>query len=99
MNIYEKFMEETVRAIGDIIRYRYTSVITVKKIRDFYNIKAKNSSKINFYWRCLHALEQNGILKRYGSNKPKKYQVLNYFKFFELLHDAYISRAMITRNL
>ncbi|MFX0027690.1 MAG: hypothetical protein ACFE8B_00650 [Candidatus Hermodarchaeota archaeon] len=92
-------MDETIRAIGDIIRFRYTSIISVKKIRDFHNIKAKNNSTINFYWRCLQALEQSGILKRYGSNKPKRYQVLNYFKFFELLHDAYISRAMITKNL
>jgi len=90
MNIHEKFMDETIHAIWNITRYKYTSPITVKKIRDFYDIKSKDSSKIHFYWRCLRTLEQNGILKRYGSNKPYKYQVSNHFKFFELFYDANI---------
>ena len=88
MNIYEKFMDETTFAIENIIRYKYTSLITVKKIRNLYNIKSRDSSKINFYWRSLQALEQTGILKRYGSKKPIKYQVLNFFKFFELFYDT-----------
>jgi len=91
MNVHEKFMDETICAIWDIIRYKYTSLITVKKIRNLYNIKPIDSSKINFYWRSLQALEQTGILKIYGSKKPKKYQVLNFFKFFELFYDAYIN--------
>ena len=84
MNIHEKFMNETIRAIMNIVRYRYTSLITVKKIRNLYNIKSRDSSKINFYWRSLEALEQTGILKMYGSKYPKKYQVLNFYKFFAL---------------
>jgi len=95
MNINEKFMDETVCAIWNIIRYKYTSLITVKKIRNLYNIKSRNSSKINFYWRSLQSLEQTGILKRYGSKKPKKYQVLNFFKFFELFYDAYINNQKV----
>ena len=81
-------MDETIRAIEKIIRYKYTTLITVKKLRDLYNVESIESSKINFYWRSLQALEQTGILKRYGSKKPKKYQVLNYFKFFELFYDT-----------
>lgn len=95
MNINEKFMDETVCAIWNIIRYKYASLITVKKIRNLYNIKSRNSSKINFYWRSLQSLEQTGILKRYGSKKPKKYQVLNFFKFFELFYDAYINSQKV----
>ena len=91
MNINEKFMDETVCAIWNIIRFKYTSLITVKKIRKLYNIKSRDSSKINFYWRSLQSLERTGILKRYGSKKPNKYQVLNFFKFFELFYDAYIN--------
>ena len=98
MNIHEKFMNETIRAIMNIVRFRYTSLITVKKIRNLYNIKSKDGSKISFYWRCLQSLEQTGILKRYGSEKPKKYQVLNFFKFFELFHDVCINQAMITKK-
>ncbi|MFW9876804.1 MAG: hypothetical protein ACFFG0_27235 [Candidatus Thorarchaeota archaeon] len=91
-------MNETICAIMNIIRYEYTSLITVKKIRNLYNIKSIDNSKINFYWRSLQSLEQVGILKRYGSNKPKKYQVLNFFKLFELFHDAYINQAMHTKK-
>jgi hypothetical protein len=98
MSIYEKFMNETIYAIMNIIRYEYTSLITVKKIRNLYKIKSIDSSKINFYWRCLQSLEQTGILKRYGSKKPRKYKVLNFFKFFELFYDAYINQAMHTKN-
>ena len=90
MNIPEKFMDETIRAIENIIRNKYMSLITVKKVRNLYNIKSIDSSKINFYWRSLQALEQTGILKRFGSKKPIKYQVLNFFKFFELYYDVYV---------
>ena len=90
MNIPEKFMDETIRAIENIIRNKYMSLITVKKLRNLYNIKSIDSSKINFYWRSLQSLEQTGILKRYGSKKPIKYQVLNFFKFFELYYDVFI---------
>ena len=95
MNIHDRFMDETIFAIENIIRYKYTSLITVKKIRNLYNIKSRDSSKINFYWRSLQALEQSGILKRYGSKKPIKYQVLNFFKFFELFYNAYINSQKI----
>jgi len=98
MNIYKKYMNETTRAIENIIRYEYTSLITVKKIRNIYNIKSIDNSKINFYWRCLEYLEKSGILKRYGTKKPKKYQVLNFFKFFELLYDVYLNQAKIAKN-
>lgn len=91
MNVHEKFMDETIRAIENIIRYKYTSLITVKKIRDLYHIEALDSSKVHFYWRSLQALEETGVLMRYGSQKPKKYQVRNFFKFFELFYDTYVN--------
>ena len=90
MNIPKIFLDETIRAIENIIRYKYTSLITVKKVRNLYNVKPIDSSKINFYSRSLQSLEQTGILKRYESKKPIKYQVLNYFKFFELFYDTFI---------
>ncbi|MFX0081701.1 MAG: hypothetical protein ACFE94_08105 [Candidatus Hodarchaeota archaeon] len=99
MNIYEKFMNETICAIMNIIRYEYRSIITVKKIRNFYNITSIDNSKINFYWRCLQSLEETGILRRYGPKKPRKYRVLNFFKLFELFHDTYVNQGMLTKNL
>ena len=94
MKITEIYMDETIRAIGYITRDNYNSLINVKKIRDFYEIDPLDYSKISFYWRSLQHLEEDGILKRHGSKTPKKYRVLNYFKFFELLHDAYVSRGL-----
>lgn len=88
MNVHEKIMDETICAIWNIIRFKYTSLITVKKIRNLNNVKSRDSSKINFYWRSLQALEQIGILKMYGSKNPKKYQVLNFYKFFERFYDV-----------
>ena len=80
MDIPNKYLEQTICAIESIIRYKYTSLITVKKIRKFYDVKSKDSSKINFYWRSLQALEETGILKIYEPKKPQRYQVLNFFK-------------------
>ena len=91
-------MNETICAIMNIIRFKYTSVISVKKIRNLYNITPIDNSKINFYWRCLQSLEKTGILKRSGSKKPKNYQVLNFFKLFELSHNTYIKQAMHTKK-
>ncbi|MHA2391747.1 MAG: hypothetical protein ACXAEX_07240 [Promethearchaeota archaeon] len=90
-------MDETIRAIGYITRDNYNSVITVKKIREFYRINPLDNSKINFYWRSLNTLELDGILKRKGNRSPKQFLVLNYFKFFELFHDSYMSQV-VTAN-
>ncbi|MFX1499984.1 MAG: hypothetical protein ACFFDH_03365 [Promethearchaeota archaeon] len=50
--------------------------VDVKKIRKFYKIKSSNRSKINFYFRFLKLLEQNGLIRIIiGKNKPKKYEL------------------------
>ena len=89
MNILKKYIDETIRAIGYITHFEYHSLISVKKIRKLYKIGPSDYSKINFYWRSLDYLEEHKILKRFESNLPKKYQVLNFFKFYELLYDVY----------
>ena len=89
MKIPEKFLTETIRAIEVITKDNYDSLITVKKIRDLYGIDSLEYSKINFYWRALDYLEEHKVLKRFNSKVPKKYQILNFFIFFELLYDVY----------
>jgi len=98
MNLIKKYMNETIRAIGCITKFDYHSLISVKEIRKLYKIKPSDYSKINFYWRSLQVLEKNRILKRYGSNSPKKYLVLNFFKFFNLLYDAYMDQGSRLKN-
>jgi hypothetical protein len=87
--IPEKFLDETIRAIGVITKNNYDSLISVKRIRDLYNIDSLDYSRINFYWRSLEYLEEHKVLKIFDSKSPKKYQVLNYFQLFELLYDVY----------
>jgi len=95
VNFFEKHLDETIRAIGQITRNRYSSLISVKKIREIYEINSTNNSKIGFYWRCLQDLERQGVLKRVGNQLPKKYQVQNYYDFFERLYHSYVnSRVM-----
>jgi hypothetical protein len=89
-------MEETIHAIACLTRANYNTLITVKKIRELYDIDSLNYSKVNFYWRNLQFLEQIGILKRINTKSPKMYKVLNYFKFFELLHNSYSNQANLT---
>ena len=95
MNFLEKHQDETIRAIGKITRDNYFSIISVKKIRDVYEIDSENNSKISFYWRCLENLEQQGVIKRIGTQLPKKYRVQNYFDFFEKLYHSYVDRRVM----
>jgi hypothetical protein len=98
MKIHEKFLDETIRAIDAITKDNYDSLISVKKIRDLYKISSLDYSKINFYWRSLDYLEEHKVLKRFNTKVPKKYQVLNFFKFFELLYDVYNNQAEIASS-
>ena len=92
-------MEETIHAITCLTRANYNALISVKRIRDLYEIDSLNYSKINFYWRNLQYLEEIGILKSITTKSPKIYKVLNYFKFFELLHNSYLNHENLTESL
>ncbi|MFW9829200.1 MAG: hypothetical protein ACFFEY_16620 [Candidatus Thorarchaeota archaeon] len=96
MNILQKYIDETVRAIGYITHFEYHSLISVKKIRKLYKIGPSDYSKINFYWRSLQYLEENKVIKRFGSKTPRRYQIINFLKFFNLLHDIYIDNLKLT---
>ncbi len=98
MKIPEKFLDETIRAIGVITKYKYDSLISVKRIRDLYKIDSLDYSRINFYWRALEYLEEHKVLKRFQSKLPKKYQVYNFFKLFELLYDVYNNQAETAKS-
>ncbi|MHA2008290.1 MAG: hypothetical protein ACXABO_11690 [Promethearchaeota archaeon] len=98
MNFLEKHLDETIRAIGRITRDNYNSLISVKKIREVYEIDSTNNSKVGFYWRCLQDLEQQRILKRIGTQIPKKYRVQNYYDFFERLYHSYVNRRVMATS-
>ncbi len=98
MNFFEKHLEETIHAIGQITKDNHNSLISVKKIRDVYEIKSKNCSKTGFYWRCLQNLERQGVLKRVGTQIPKKYRVQNYYDFYERLYHSYVNRRIMAAS-
>jgi hypothetical protein len=98
LNIIEKHLDETIRAIGQVTSKNYFSLISVKKIREVYEIDSKNNSKVGFYWRCLQDLERQGVLKRVGTQSPKKYRVQNYFNFFEMLYHSYVDRRVMAAS-
>jgi hypothetical protein len=99
MNFNKKYMDETIRAIMHFLKDNYRATFSVKKIRDFYQIKSSNCSKINFYWRSLQELEEKGILVRINSKLPKQYRVLNHYEFFNLLQDSYINNIKMAEAL
>jgi len=98
MNFFQKFIDETLRAIGYITRDNYQSLISVKKVREFYEIDSTNYTKVNFYWRCLNYLEENRIITRVGTSVPKRYRVFNFYKFFDLLYHSYLNRVELATS-
>ncbi|MFW9970946.1 MAG: hypothetical protein ACFFDF_12180 [Candidatus Odinarchaeota archaeon] len=76
MDFFEKNLKETVEAINKLIDNNVTMVNT-KRIRRCNNIKSSNRSKINFIWRALKYLEDQGILTLNGITNPKTYRIVS----------------------
>jgi hypothetical protein len=74
MDFFLKNLRETLEAINKLIDNNVYRVDT-KRIRRCNNIKSSNRSKINFIWRSLNFLEQEGILEMNGSYHPKTYNI------------------------
>jgi hypothetical protein len=74
MDFFQKNLKDTIEAINKLIDNNIT-IVTTKRIRRCYNIKASNRSKINFIWRALKYLEEEGILTLNGVTNPKTYKI------------------------
>lgn len=75
MDFFIKNLRETVEALNKLIESN-VHIVNTKKIRRYYNIKSSNRSKINFIWRTLKVLEEEGILTLNGTTNPKTYKIL-----------------------
>jgi hypothetical protein len=75
MDFFEKNLKDTIEAINKLIDNNIT-IVNTKRIRRCYNIKASNRSKINFIWRSLKYLEEEGILTLNGVANPKTYKIM-----------------------
>ena len=74
MDFFLSNLKETLGAINKLIDNN-TGIVNVKRIRRCNNIKSSNRSKINFIWRSLRYLEDEGILKLNGITNPKTYKI------------------------
>jgi len=70
-----KNLTDTIEAVNRLIESN-VNIVNTKRIRRCFNIKASNRSKINFIWRALKILEEEGILTLNGSTNPKTYKIL-----------------------
>ena len=75
MDFFQKNLKETVEAINKLIDNNIT-IVNTKRIRRCNNIKSSNRSKINFIWRALRYLEDQGILTMNGITNPKTYKII-----------------------
>ncbi len=75
MDFFQKNLKDTVEALNKLIENNITLVNT-KRIRRCNNIKSSDRSKINFIWRSLKYLEEEGILTLNGITNPKTYKIL-----------------------
>ncbi|MBY8981612.1 MAG: hypothetical protein KGD57_01575 [Candidatus Lokiarchaeota archaeon] len=74
MDFFLKNVRETLEAINKLIDNN-VNMVNTKRIRRSNNIKSSNRSKINFIWRSLAFLEENGVLEMNGSIGPKCYKI------------------------
>ena len=74
MNFFLKNLKETLEAINKLMDNNI-SIVNTKRIRRCNNIKSSNRSKINFIWRTLKYLEEEGILKKNGVTNSITYKI------------------------
>ncbi len=67
-------LKETLGAINKLIDNNIC-IVNTKRIRRCNNIKSSDRSKINFIWRSLDFLKEEGILLPNGANSPKNYKI------------------------
>ena len=74
MDFFLKNLKETLEAINKLIDAN-VNMVNTKRIRRCNNIKSSNRSKINFIWRTLTYLENEGLLELNGVLNPKTYKI------------------------
>ena len=76
MDFFIQNLREKLEAINKLIDIKI-SIVNTKRVRKCHNppIKSSNRSKINFVWRALKFLEQEGILVSNGQVTPRNYKI------------------------
>ncbi|KKN33511.1 hypothetical protein LCGC14_0802910 [marine sediment metagenome] len=76
MDFFLNSVKDTLDAINKLIESN-VNVVNTKRVRRCLNIKSSDRSKINFIWRSLKFLEEQGILSPNGITNPKTYKILS----------------------
>jgi hypothetical protein len=76
MDFFLNNLKDTLDAINKLIDNN-VYIVNTKRIRRCFNIKSSDRSKINFIWRALKFLEEEGILTLNGITNPKTYKILS----------------------
>lgn len=84
-NYAKKHLKETVKAINTLIE-RGRKYVDTKAIRQINKIPSSDRSSINFIWRSLEKLEDDGYLEVNGRANPKLY-IIKSNKDIELNED------------
>jgi hypothetical protein len=74
MDFFLKNLRETIEAINKLIDNN-VNIVNTKRIRRCNKIKSSDRSKINFIWRSLDCLAEEGILEINGTYSPKTYKI------------------------
>jgi hypothetical protein len=75
MDFFLKNLEETLNAINKLINKK-VYLVNTKRVRRCNNVKSNNRSKINFIWRSLKFLNEEGsIIERNGIVNPTTYKI------------------------
>ncbi len=74
MDFFLNNLKDTLEAINKLMDNNI-SLVNTKRIRRCNKIKSSNRSKINFIWRSLKFLEEEGILTKNGISNPKTYNI------------------------
>lgn len=74
MDFFLNNLKDTLEAINKLVDNNI-SLVNTKRIRRCNKIKSSDRSKINFIWRSLKFLEEEGILTKNGINNPKTYNI------------------------
>ena len=74
MDFFLKNLRETLEAINKLIDNNI-NIVNTKRVRRCNDIKSSNRSKINFIWRSLKFLQEEGVLELNGSSNPRSYKI------------------------
>ena len=94
MDFFLNNLKDTLEAINKLMD-SHISIVNTKRIRRCFNIKSSNRSKVNFIWRSLKYLENEGILGMNGSTNPKTYKIMTNKK---IDIDSFLSQAEKNRK-